>query len=318
MATVLVTGAAGFIGSHTCEQLVAAGHRVIGVDNFRTGRRENLQTLATNRSFKLMTADVSEVHALDAAVAEARPDAMIHLAALVSVPESIADPAMNFRLNVETSQIVADTARRHSVKRVVFASSAAVYGDARDIPITESTEPRPLSPYGGAKLASEALLLSQAATFGFAARCLRYFNVFGPRQDPTSPYSGVISIFCDRMRAGQAPTIFGDGEQSRDFISVRDVARANVMAATTPSMGSGVTNICTGTGASLNQLAAACRRLIPSASAPNYAPTRPGDIRHSVGSPERARAELGFTADLSLEAGLTELIATFTATASGS
>jgi UDP-glucose 4-epimerase len=307
MATILVTGAAGFIGSHTCEHLVAADHRVIGLDNFRTGHRENLSALAGRASFHLATVDVTDAAALEACVADAKPHAIIHLAALVSVPESLRDPVANFKLNLEATFHVTEAARRHGVRRVVFASSAAVYGNATDIPLREETALHPLSPYGGAKLASESLLLSSARSFGFTARCLRYFNVFGPRQDPRSPYSGVISIFAEKMSRGSAPTIFGDGEQSRDFIFVRDVARANVLAATQPGLENGVTNICTGHATSLNHLAAAMQRLHPGAPSPTYAAARMGDIRHSVGAPARARTELNFSSQKSLEAGLAEL-----------
>ncbi len=255
MANVLVTGAAGFIGSHTCEHLVAAGYRVVGLDNFRTGRRENLRSLAGHPLFRLATVDVTDGSAFETAVAEAKPEAIIHLAALVSVPESLQDPVANFRLNLVATFHLAEAARRHHVPRLVFASSAAVYGNATEVPLREDTPLHPLSPYGGAKLASESLLFSHARSFGFTVRCQRYFNVFGPRQDPRSPYSGVISIFAEKMSRGVAPPIFGDGEQSRDFIFVQDVARANVLAATQPGQENGVANICTGHATSLNRVA---------------------------------------------------------------
>ena len=310
MATVLVTGAAGFIGSHTCEHLLAAGHRVVGVDNFRTGRPENLGAVGGHPSFRFVNVDVTDGIAFEAVVAEAKPAAMIHLAALVSVPESLQDPVANFRLNLVATFHLAEAARRHHVARVVFASSAAVYGNATDVPLREDSALQPLSPYGGAKLASEALLFSHARSFGFTARCLRYFNVFGPRQDPRSPYSGVISIFAEKMARGAAPVIFGDGEQTRDFISVHDVARANVLAATRPGVDHGVTNICTGRAISLNQLATIMRLIHPGAPAPSHATARPGDIRHSVGAPDRARVELNFAAEKSLHACLAELKST--------
>lgn len=309
MGSILVTGAAGFIGSHTCDQLLAAGHQVAGVDNLRTGKRATLTDALAQPGFRFFEVDVTDSTRFGAVVAEMKPSAIIHLAALVSVPESIADPATNFRLNVQATQIVAELAAKHQVTRIVFASSAAVYGDPGAKSSNPTRELRPLSPYGGAKLASEVLLLSQAPGFGFTARCQRYFNVFGPRQDPSSPYSGVISIFCDKMRAEESPIIFGDGEQTRDFISVRDVARANVLAATLPNLESGVTEIATGRATSLNQLAEILRKLIPSAPAPTHAPARPGDIRHSLGSPDAARQELGFSATVAVEDGLAELLA---------
>ena len=308
MASILVTGAAGFIGSHTCDRLLAAGHRVTGVDNLRTGHRLNLRAAEARPEFRLVELDVTDAANFAALVAKVRPAALIHLAALVSVQESISDPGLNFQLNVAATQAVAEAARRHRIGRVVFASSAAVYGDCADVPLGEHAPTRPISPYGGAKLASEALLIAHAASFGFTVRCQRYFNVFGPRQDPRSPYSGVISIFCSRLQAGSAPTIFGDGEQTRDFISVHDVARANVLAATAPDLASGIANVCTGRATSLNQLAATLRRILPDAPAALHAPARGGDIRHSLGQPQQAREDFGFSAEVSLEDGLRELV----------
>ncbi|MGC4072509.1 MAG: SDR family NAD(P)-dependent oxidoreductase [Nibricoccus sp.] len=310
MGKIFVTGAAGFIGSHTCDQLLAAGHEVVGVDNFRTGKAANLASAKTRDRFRFVEADLTQPARLDSLVAEFRPDAIIHLAALVSVQESVQNPELNFKLNVELTQTVAEAARKHGVKRVVFASSAAVYGDVRELPIRENAEKRPISPYGAAKLASEAVLLGHAEAFGFTARCQRYFNVFGPRQDPHSPYSGVISIFCDRLRAGKSPTIFGDGEQTRDFISVYDVARANVLAATSPQIASGVANICTGKGTSLNRLASVLRSLIPNAPGVAYAAPKASDIRHSLGAAEAAQKEFGFTAQVALEDGLAAILST--------
>jgi len=308
MAAILVTGAAGFIGSHTCDRLLAGGHAVVGVDDLRTGRRENLTDALRNARFRLVEADVSAPDTLERLAATTRFDAIIHLAALVSVPESLRDPALNFRLNIAATHLVAETSRRHGIPRVVFASSAAVYGDVEQLPITENSPKHPISPYGAAKLASESILLGHATAFGFTARCQRYFNVFGPRQDPRSPYSGVISIFCDRLRAGEVPTIFGDGEQTRDFISVFDVARANAVAALKPDLQSGAVNICTGQATSLNQLARVLRKLISGAPAPVYAPARPSDIRHSLGDAKQAGAELGFSVQVSLEQGLAAIL----------
>lgn len=221
------------------------------------------------------------------------------------------DPALNFALNVQATQHVAEAARLHGVRRIVFASSAAIYGNATDVPIRESSETKPISPYGAAKLASEAILLGHGAAFGLIVRCQRYFNVFGPRQDPASPYSGVISIFERHFREEKPVTIFGDGAQTRDFISVHDVARANVIAATKPDLASGSANICTGRATSLLQVIDVFRRHYPNA-APTHAPARAGDILHSLGAPDVAAAELGFRAEISVETGLEELIRTNT------
>ncbi len=195
MAKVLVTGAAGFIGSHTVDQLLAAGHRVWGVDNFRTGRRENVAA-ALRAGLQLRVFDLLDEARFERLVRRIRPDAIIHLAALVSVVESIRSPDLNFRLNLEATYRVAEVARRHGVRRLVFASSAAVYGDAQTLPIPESAIPTPISPYGAAKLASEQLLLSYAAAYGLTVRIQRYFNVFGSAAGSLLPVLGRRFDFC--------------------------------------------------------------------------------------------------------------------------
>ncbi len=308
MSQLLVTGAAGFIGSHTTDQLLAAGHRVIGVDNLRTGKRANLDAALRSPHFAFREADVAAPGLLDGLVAEARPDAIIHLAALVSVQESMTNPDLNYTLNLHATHLVAEAARRHHVGRIVFASSAAIFGDTTDLPIREETPKRPISPYGAAKLASEAVLLGHGSAFGFTVRCQRYFNVFGPRQDPASPYSGVISIFDRRYREGKPITIYGDGQQTRDFISVHDVARANVIAATQPGVASGAANICTGRATSLLDIVGIFRSHYPAAGTPQHAAPRTGDIIHSRGEPTVAANELGFRAAVSVAEGLAELI----------
>ncbi len=308
MAKILVTGAAGFIGSHTTDFLLAEGQTVVGVDNLRTGHRENLTAALRSPRFALHPLDVAAPGALAALVAAERPDAIIHLAALVSVQESIANPALNFSLNLQATHLVAEAARASGVGRVVFASSAAIYGDGVAQPVREAAEKRPVSPYGAAKLASEDLLLGHGACYGFTVRCQRYFNVYGPRQDPASPYSGVISIFARRYREGKPVAIYGDGRQTRDFVAVRDVARANALAATRPGLISGAVNICTGRATSLRELAEIFSTHNPGVAAPTYAPARPGDILHSLGDPASAGAELGFKATTAVAKGLAELI----------
>jgi UDP-glucose 4-epimerase len=308
MAKILVTGAAGFIGSHTTDFLLAEGQTVVGVDNLRTGHRANLAAALRSARFALHVLDVAAPGVLAALVAAERPDAIIHLAALVSVQESIANPALNFSLNLQATHLVAEAARVSGVGRVVFASSAAIYGDGGAQPVRETAEKRPVSPYGAAKLAAEALLLGHGACYGFTVRCQRYFNVYGPRQDPASPYSGVISIFARRYREGKAVTIYGDGRQTRDFIAVRDVARANALAATRAGLASGAVNICTGRATSLLELAGIFSTHHPGVPPPAHAPARPGDIIHSLGDPAAAGAELGFTARTGVAEGLAELV----------
>jgi UDP-glucose 4-epimerase len=307
MVKIAVTGAAGFIGSHTVDQLLQAGHAVWGIDNFRTGLRENLAGALKHRAFLLHEIDVAEeIDFIDLA-GQIRPDVIIHLAALVSVPESIANPALNDRLNLQATRVVAEAARRHRIPRVVFASSAAVYGDPAGHPAAEDAPGKPLSPYGSAKLASEKLLLDYAGSYDLTVRCQRYFNVYGPRQDPRSAYSGVISVFLGQLERGAAPVIFGDGEQTRDFISVHDVARANLIAAIQPGLPSGAADICTGRATSIKELWSLLSRDLPQAAPPTHVAVRPGDIVHSRGSPEAARRDLGFSAATALAAGLAEL-----------
>jgi UDP-glucose 4-epimerase len=214
---------------------------------------------------------------------------------------------------VEATHRVAEAARRHGIRRLVFASSAAVYGDSKALPLLETAAVSPISPYGSAKLASEQLLLSYAAAFGLTVRIQRYFNVFGPRQDPSSPYSGVVSIFIQRLARRLPITIFGDGLQTRDFIPVADVARANVIAATKARVATGVANICTGRRTSLRTLVRILRRQLP-APAPRFAVARPGDIRHSAGSSRAAQRALGFKSRSEIGPSLRALAAAEAAT----
>jgi UDP-glucose 4-epimerase len=300
---VLITGVAGFIGSHTADLLLAEGHEVCGVDNFRTGLPSNITLASRSAQFQFYERDCA-VPGITADLVESfRPTAIIHLAAMVSVPESIADPKENDRLNFYSTKLVAEAAHRFGVQRIVFASSAAVYGNNPSVPLSEDAGCYPLSPYGSAKFASEAHLLAIAGP-ALTVRCQRYFNVYGPRQDPRSAYSGVISRFAAALDLGQPSTIYGDGEQTRDFIAVADVARANLIAATYPGIATGTANVCTGRKVSLNELYSTMGRVWGKFCPPRYGPVREGDIRHSYGLPERAKTDLGFTATFSLEAGL--------------
>lgn len=316
LRTVVVTGAAGFIGSHTVDRLLSGGHRVLGIDDLSTGSSANLSRALNHPNFEVVIEDVVKPRFLEAFCERHRPDAIVHLAGLVSVTRAEDDPELNFRLNVKATEVVAEAARRSGVSRVVFASSAAVYGDAPQPPLGESCLAEPVGNYGNAKLISELLLRQYARAYSITTVCNRYFNVFGPRQDPSSPYSGVISLFTDRFARGVPVTIYGDGCQTRDFISVHDVAAANVLAATVPGVESGSYNICTGKSRSLLELCEILGGLYPGARQPRFAEERMGDIRHSLGSPELARSKLGFAAKVDFREGLSELTSSRRLTAS--
>ncbi len=308
MGRVLVTGAAGFIGSHTVEALLSMGHEVCGLDNLRTGHLSNLSGVESNAAFRFEERDLLQAGALEGVVQSFRPDGIVHLAALVSVQESMDDPNLNFSLNVDAVHRVGDAARQFGVRQVVFASSAAIYGDTDDLPVREETEKRAISPYGAAKYAGEALLRGYAESYGFGACCFRYFNVYGPRQDPRSPYSGVISIFSDRYRSGQSVTIFGDGLQTRDFIFVRDVARINATAAVAAEPVIGSFNVCTGRQSTLLDVVAVFKKHFPDVGEPAFQDARKGDILKSFGSPARLQEALSLRAEVDVETGLGALI----------
>lgn len=308
---ILVTGAAGFIGSHTVDRLLADGHTVHGIDDFSTGKVENLSDAKNQPNFTLERADITVPIELRNHVKQFRPDTIIHLAALVSVPKGEADPALNYRLNVQATHEICEAARLHSVNRIVFASSAAVYGDCNELPLTESIAAEPVSQYGWSKRISEQLLASYSSSYGIQSVSLRYFNVYGPRQDPASPYSGVVSIFGDRYDAGQQVTIFGDGSQSRDFVYVADVAMANALAATSAAEAlpaSSSINCCTGVSTSLLQLTQILENIFPEVAPPAHGETRLGDIKHSLGNPSRIGDTLGFVPATTFESGLRILL----------
>lgn len=305
--TFLVTGAAGFIGSHSVEGLLGRGLRVVGVDNLRTGHLENLAAARASPDFEWVQADAGDEAVMRPLFQRHQFAGALHLAALVSVPESFREPALNYRLNLATADALARLCLEFDCKRLVFASSAAVYGATATPPNRESVMPQPQSPYAAAKLAAEVMLLGYAASYGLEAVCLRYFNVYGPRQDPASPYSGVLSIFTDRFRRGLPVTVYGDGEQTRDFILVRDVAHANGEALTRPGVVSGRYNVCTGRAVSLNQVLALYRELFPQAPPAEHAAARIGDIQHSLGDPDLLRRMLAFEAEVPFAQGLREL-----------
>ena len=298
--SALVTGGAGFIGSHLVEALISAGCRVAVLDNLSTGNSRNLKHL--DGKFSLFQDDIRNQKALYAAAQDCQ--VIFHLAAVVSVPQTIEDPIESAAINEMGSLSVFETAREKKVQRVVFSSSCAVYGDDPRLPKLEDMAPKPLSPYAVQKLAAEYYAQMFYDLHGLETTVLRYFNVYGPRQDPSSPYSGVISIFMTKALLNEPAVIFGDGNQSRDFIYVQDVVRANLLAATIKGAGGQVMNIGSGKSVAINQLWEKICALSGQNLEPEYAPKRPGDIVESVAGIESAGARLGFECEIPFEKGL--------------
>lgn len=299
----IVTGGAGFIGSHVVDSLLANGNRVIVLDDFSTGTRSNLAQHAGNAQLEIIEHDVSTPFTIDA-----EPGLIVHLAAQVSVVSSIAKPVFDMQVNYGGTLNVLEYARTHKKPKVVFASSAAVYGDVTEMPVAEETPTRPLSPYGVHKLASEHALHAYSQTHGVPCAALRFFNVYGPRQDPSSPYSGVISIFSDRAKAGRPITIFGDGSQTRDFVYVGDVVRAIRAAAQSPAPFV-VANVGTGSEITINELARAVVEQCGNRSQIQHADARAGEILKSRAKVDRLRDQLGVVAETRLVDGLARTLA---------
>jgi UDP-glucose 4-epimerase len=304
--TIVVTGGAGFIGSHVVDHFLDAGNRVVVLDNFSTGKRANLARWADHEHLHVVVCDVA--HGIFAALAQIThmhgPVArIVHLAAQVSVVHSVQNPLVDMQVNYGGTLHVLEYARAHGVKKVAFASSAAVYGDVATMPVPEDAPCQPLSPYGIDKLASELALDYYANVHGIATTALRFFNVYGPRQDPSSPYSGVISIFSDRARAGLPLTIFGDGSQTRDFIYVGDVVRA-LVAAAADGNSRAIANVGTGGEITVLELAKTIVELCGNRSEILHAPARSGEILKSRARVDRLREVFGVVAKTKLVDGL--------------
>ncbi|HET9014448.1 MAG TPA: SDR family oxidoreductase [Thermomicrobiaceae bacterium] len=302
---LLVTGGAGFIGSHLVERLVADGRRVRVLDSFATGRRENLAPVLGE--VELLEGDLRDPAAVGRAVAGV--EVVFHLAALPSVPRSIRDPATTVAVNVTGTLNLLLAARDAGCRRVVFASSSSVYGDTSVLPKVETMAPRPRSPYAVSKLTGEQLCAVFTQLYGLETVALRYFNVYGPRQDPASPYAAVIPRFIRALSRGESPVVYGDGEQTRDFTYVTDVVEANLRAADAPGVSGQVLNVAGGEAIALNRVLAVLADLLGVPARSRYASPRPGDVRHSRADIGAARAALGYVPAVPFVAGLAATVA---------
>jgi UDP-glucose 4-epimerase len=300
---VLVTGGAGFIGSHSVEALLASGANVTVLDNFSNGKRSNLPT--QHPQLAVVEGDIRDTSAVSRALTGVTH--VLHLAAQVSVQASVADPVNSCHNNVVGFLNVLDAARKQDVKRVVYASSAAVYGTPRALPLNEASPVAPISPYGLEKWIDDQYAQLFRDLYGFPSMGMRYFNVYGPRQDPSSPYAGVISKFTAALGSGAPVRIFGDGMQTRDFVFVKDVARMNLLAL--GSDATGVCNVGTGTSVTLLDLVNGLEKASGRTAQRKFEPPASGDIRDSAMSPARLLELLGQKPATSLDAGLAALLA---------
>lgn len=304
--TYLVTGGAGFIGSHLVRELLRRGHRVKVLDNFSSGRRENLAEVAAD--LVLTEGDIRDPDTLAAVMRGV--DRVLHQAALISVVQSVADPLLCHAINDTGTLNVLLAARDAGVASVVIASSAAVYGDLPGQPKRETMVRAPTSPYGWSKCSAELYGGVFSRLYHLPVTCLRYFNVYGPRQDPKSPYAAVIPIFASRMSRGQNPVVFGDGSQSRDFVFIGDVVQANLLAADTAA-GGDVYNVGSGVTVTLLSLIDELNRALGTSLSPEFAAARSGDIHESSADIERIRQQLGYQPTTTLSDGLAETVAWF-------
>ena len=301
MANYLVTGGAGFIGSHISEELLRRGHRVRVVDSLVTGYQRNLRD-----GVEFVHDDLAEPAVARAAVAGM--DYVIHQAAIPSVPRSVEKPEESHRANIDATLQILLASRDARIKRLVFAGSSSVYGDTEVLPKTEAMPTNPLSPYALQKLMGEMYLQMFTRLYGLETVTTRYFNVFGPRQDPGSPYSGVISLFIKALTEGTPPVIYGDGEQTRDFTYVSNVVDGVLRATEAPGVAGEVFNVATSRRISLNELLAALKKIFGSDAEPIYRESRQGDVRDSQADIAKAQQMLGYQPTVGLEAGLRETV----------
>jgi len=306
MSTYLITGVAGFIGSSLARAILAQGDRVRGVDNFSTGKRSNIAEILDR--IDVREADLLDLEAMQTACQGV--DYVLHEAAIPSVPRSVGNPLESNRANLDGTLNLLVAARDAKVKRVVYAASSSAYGDTPTLPKHEDMPPNPISPYAVAKLASECYMASFFRCYGLETVALRYFNVFGPRQDPTSPYSGVLAKFITQMLKGEQPTIHGDGAQSRDFTYVDNVVYANLLACKAPAseVAGRVFNVATGTRIDLNEMFRVLKKLTGYPGEVKYGPERAGDVKHSLADLARAERHLGYKPQVNFEDGLRRTI----------
>jgi len=302
MALYLITGIAGFIGSSLATEILRRGDKVRGVDNFSTGKRENLAEIVNDIDFR--QSDILDLDGMNQACSGV--DYVLHQAAIPSVPKSVLDPIGSNRANVDGTVNVLVAARDAKVKRVIYAASSSAYGDTPTLPKHEGMTASPISPYAVAKLAGEHYMTSFYRCYGLQTVSLRYFNIFGPRQDPSSPYSGVLAKFITQMLRGQQPTIFGDGQQSRDFTYIDNAVEANLLACEAPAERAAgkVFNVATGRRVTLNQTLKLLQELTAHSGAAIYGPERGGDIKHSLADISLAEEHLGYKPRVGYEDGL--------------
>jgi nucleoside-diphosphate-sugar epimerase len=307
MAKYLVTGIAGFIGSSIAHELVRRGETVRGLDDFSTGKWENIEDIKKQIDFRR----ISLLDPAGLATACEGIDYVIHQAALPSVPKSVIDPVLTHAVNVNGTLNMLLAARDAGVKRVVYAASSSAYGESEVLPKREDMLPKPISPYAVQKLTGEYYLQSFAQVYGLETVSLRYFNIFGPRQDANSQYSGVLAKFITQMQRGETPTIFGDGEQSRDFTFVENAVQANLKACHAPAkeVSGKVFNVATGSRFSLKQTYAILGKIIGFAEPPKFAETRTGDVKHSLADISLAQKHFGYSPTVGFEEGLRRTVA---------
>ncbi len=296
----LVTGGAGFIGSNTVEELVRRGHSVVVLDDLSSGKEENLADIRNKITF--IKGSITDIDVVRKAVQEA--DYVLHLAARTSVPRSVKDPLETNRINIDGTLNVLVAARDAKVRRVVFAASSSAYGETPTLPKVETMQPQPISPYGVTKFVGELYAQTFGRCYGLENVSLRYFNIFGPRQDPGSPYSGVLAKYCTAFLEGTQPVVFGDGEQTRDFTYVENAVQANLLACEAPNVSGRVFNIGAGGRTSLNQVLRVLAEVSGNRLEAKYDPPREGDIRDSQADISQARQWLGYEPSVLFEEGL--------------